>query len=156
MNHRMTQRNLPQLFLQARDHLMSHFRPILNHFGLTEQQWRVLRALNANGSLESHALCTHCQMHSASMAGVLARMQALGLIERKRIAADQRRVLVCLSAQGESLIGEMTPLIELQYQQIEQAFGEPMVNELFRALEAFVSADSGLVRRVELSARVSV
>lgn len=150
MKHRMTQRNLPHLFLQARDQLMSHFRPILNHFGLTEQQWRVLRALHAYGPLESHALCTHCQMHSASMAGVLARMSALELVERNRVVADQRRILVSLSASGSSLIEEMTPLIELQYQKIEHAFGVPMVNELFRMLEAFVAADGSLVQRIKL------
>jgi hypothetical protein len=36
--------NMPQLLLKARDSLLQHFRPILNHFGVTEQQWRIMRA----------------------------------------------------------------------------------------------------------------
>ncbi len=36
----MTQiyRNLPLLLLKAREHFMTHFRPILNQHGITEQQ----------------------------------------------------------------------------------------------------------------------
>ncbi len=138
MENRLMQRNLPQLLLSARDKLMSHFRPILNQFGLTEQQWRVLRALDAKGEIEQCDLCDLCQMHSASMAGVLARMQALDLVGRNRMATDQRRVLVRLSQHGEGLMGEITPLIETQYQLIEQAGGGPLLDELFTALNAFI------------------
>jgi len=44
-------RNLPLLLLQAREAVISHFRPLLNHFGLTEQQWRVIRVLEEKGNL---------------------------------------------------------------------------------------------------------
>lgn len=150
MKNRLTQRNLPQLFLKARDTLMSHFRPILNHFGLTEQQWRVLRALDADGEMEQCDLCTQCQMHSASMAGVLTRMEAQELVGRQRMATDQRRVLVRLGTQGVQLMQEMTPLIEAQYQLIEQAIGAPLLEKLFDALDAFNQSDTGRVKRVDL------
>ena len=42
-------RNLPQLFLRSREALLRHFRPIITHFGLTEQQWRALAATHAEG-----------------------------------------------------------------------------------------------------------
>ena len=38
-------RNLPLLLLQAREGVISRFRPILTEAGFTEQQWRVIRAL---------------------------------------------------------------------------------------------------------------
>ena len=47
-----THRNLPRLLLQARESVIAHFRPILKAHGLTEQQWRVLRALVDAGPLE--------------------------------------------------------------------------------------------------------
>ena len=38
MSRKLAYRNLPQLFLKAREELLCHFRPIISHFGLTEQQ----------------------------------------------------------------------------------------------------------------------
>jgi homoprotocatechuate degradation regulator HpaR len=137
---RITYRNLPQRFLKARECLMSHFRPILNHFGLTDQQWRILRALDECATLEPREICHLCQIHSASMAGVLARMEELALIQRSRMEGDQRRVVVRLSPKGDQLVNDMAPLIDQQYQQIEDALGKDQVDELFQALESFIAA----------------
>src|SRR6266849_5130597 len=38
-------RSLPMSLLRAREAVMRHFRPSLRDHGLTEQQWRILRAL---------------------------------------------------------------------------------------------------------------
>lgn len=150
MAHRFTHRNLPQFFLKARDALMAHFRPILNHYGLSEQQWRILRALDEHAQLEPREMCELCQIHSSSMAGILARMEETGLVQRVRFEADQRRVLVSLAPQGDALIDEMAPLIELQYQYIEQAFGQQSLAALSSALEGFIRAQAKPVRRVAL------
>ena len=88
MARRITHRNLPQLFLKARESLLLHFRPILNHFGVTEQQWRILRVLDEHAQLEPREMCELCQILSPSMTGVLSQMEELGLIERQRVAAD--------------------------------------------------------------------
>src|SRR5208283_3623306 len=40
-------RSLPMSLLRAREAVMRHFRPSLRRHGLTEQQWRILRALAA-------------------------------------------------------------------------------------------------------------
>lgn len=150
MTHRFTHRNLPQQFLKARDALMAHFRPILNHYGLSEQQWRILRALDEHARLEPRELCALCQILSSSMAGILARMEETGLVQRSRVEADQRRVLVSLAPPGHALIDEMAPLIEQQYQYLEQAFGKQALEALSAALEGFIGAQSRPVRRVAL------
>lgn len=150
MKHRITYRNLPQLFLKARESLMSHFRPILNHFGVTEQQWRILRVLDEHSQLEPRELCDLCQIQSPSMAGVLARMEDMGLVRRARLPEDQRRVMVRLAPKGDRLISEIAPLIDAQYEEIEKTFGKPTINALFSALEAFVQANGTPVPPVEL------
>ncbi|WP_052452231.1 homoprotocatechuate degradation operon regulator HpaR [Noviherbaspirillum autotrophicum] len=152
VKHRINYRNLPQLFLKARESLMSHFRPILNHFGVTEQQWRILRVLDEYGQLEPRELCEMCQFLSSSMAGVLARMEETGLIQRNRVAEDQRRVLVRLAPEGDALMSQMAPMIDLQYQHIEQAFGKRAIDELFKALEGFIAAEGESVEHVSLPA----
>lgn len=141
MQPRITYRNLPQRLLKARERLMANFRPILNRFGVTEQQWRILRALDEYEQLEPREICEMCQILSPSMAGVLARMEDFGLISRTRLAEDQRRVLVRLADKGNQLIDEIAPLIDARYQEMEQAFGKQMFDDLFQALENFIEAD---------------
>ncbi len=150
--HRITHRNLPQQFLKARDSLMAHFRPILNHFGLSEQQWRILRALDEHAQLEPREMCELCQIHSSSMAGVLARMEEMELVARTRVAADQRRVLVRLAHKGDALIDQMAPLIEAQYSALEQVFGQHTLDALSTALTDFIAAQSKPVAQVALPA----
>lgn len=135
---------------------MSHFRPILNHFGLTEQQWRILRALDEHTQLEPREICNLCQILSSSMAGVLARMEEMGLIQRSRVSGDQRRVQVRLAQKGDLLIDEMAPLIELQYEYIEQAFGKQVFDDLFNALEGFIGAESNPVQHIALPSTAPV
>ena len=147
---RIAYRNLPQLFLKARECLMAHFRPILNHYGLTDQQWRILRSLDEHDRLEPREICNLCQIHSASMTGVLARMEALQLIQRSRVAGDQRRVEVRLAPKGDQLVREMAPLIDSQYQLIEEAIGTNILADLFSSLETFIGAQSQTIAPINL------
>jgi homoprotocatechuate degradation regulator HpaR len=147
---RITHRNLPHQLLKARDALMSHFRPVLNHFGVTEQQWRILRALDERGPLEPRELCELCQILSPSMAGMLARMEEMGLVARRRVAADGRRVMVSLEPKGDRLFDEIAPLIDRQYRLMEKAWGKRVVDDLSNALEGFIAAQETPVQQVEL------
>jgi homoprotocatechuate degradation regulator HpaR len=142
--------NLPHRFLRARDSLMEHFRPILKHFGVTEQQWRILRALDEHGQLEPREICDMCQISSPSMAGMLTRMEEDDLVERGRIPGDQRRVLVHLSHKGTILLSQIGPLIDLQYSYLEQACGKKIFNELFTVLEGFIDLTKRPIKHVAL------
>ncbi|MFZ6648137.1 homoprotocatechuate degradation operon regulator HpaR [Undibacterium sp. TJN25] len=150
MKYQITYPNLPQRLLKARDFLMSNFRPVLNHYGVTEQQWRILRVLGEYGHLEPRELCDLCQILSPSMAGMLARMEDTGLIHRERVAGDQRRVTVTLAPHGEYLMSQIGALISLQYQNIEQACGKKIFAELFDVLEEFIGLEKTTIRQVAL------
>lgn len=143
-------RNLPQLLLKAREALLSHFRVILTHFGLTEQQWRVLRSLNEFGDMEPNQLCQSCQILSPSMAGVLARMQSLGLITRERAEHDHRRVIIGLTPYSRSLCEQIAPLVEAQYRLIEDTIGHALIDETYRQIDRLLSAPLDQVPGVEL------
>ena len=136
--------------LKARDSLMSHFRPILNHFGVTEQQWRILRALDEHGELEPRELCDMCQISSPSMAGILSRMEEVELIERDGIPGDQRRVIVHLSRKGTRLLSKIGPLIDKQYAYLEQACGKQIFTDLFAVLDKFIDLKHRPVKQVDL------
>lgn len=134
--------NMPQLLLKARDSLLQHFRPILNHFGVTEQQWRIMRALNESPTLEPRELCDICQISSPSMSGILARMEEIGLIGRSKFEGDQRRRKVHLSEAGASLLLQMGKLIDLQYENLEAAYGKQVFEDMRRTLEAFIALET--------------
>jgi homoprotocatechuate degradation regulator HpaR len=130
-----SRRNLPLLLLRAREGVMAHFRAILNQHGLTEQQWRVLRALLDASPLEPRQICASCQLLSASATGVLARMEELGLVQRERMAEDQRRVHVSITPKSRALARKMAPQIDAQYRQLEQALGAELLEQVYATLD---------------------
>ncbi|HMO46624.1 MAG TPA: homoprotocatechuate degradation operon regulator HpaR [Rubrivivax sp.] len=128
-------RNLALLLLQSREAVMARFRGILNRHGVTEQQWRVLRALLDESPLEPRQICERCQLLSASAAGVLARMEELGLVQRERMASDQRRVLVSITPKSRALARRIAPLAEAEYAQIEALLGAPLLAQVYDTLD---------------------
>ena len=132
-------RNLPLLLLQARDHVMSRFRPILNRHGVTEQQWRIVRLLLGTGSLEPREIGELCRISSPSLTGVLARMEELGLVSRKRFEKDQRRVNVSLTQKSRQLAVLMAPEIDATYQQLERMLGDEFCGQLYATLDQMIT-----------------
>ena len=131
-------RNLPQLLLQSREALMQRFRPMLKEHGVTEQQWRIVRALLEEGELEPRQLCERCLISSPSITGVLMRMEEAGLIERERMEHDQRRVNVTLTARAKKLGKSMTPAIELQYAELEKVVGVEPLQQVYDVLDTLL------------------
>jgi homoprotocatechuate degradation regulator HpaR len=133
-------RNLPLLLLQAREQVIARFRPILNEHGITEQQWRIVRALIDTGPLEPREIGELCRISSPSLAGVLSRMEELGYIKRKRLDHDQRRLLVSLTARSRKLSAAMAPQIEATYRGIEALIGAEFSSGFYRALDELIGA----------------
>lgn len=133
-------RNLPLLLLQAREQVIARFRPILNAHGITEQQWRIVRALLDTGPLEPREIGLLCRISSPSLAGVLARMEELGLIKRRRFDHDQRRLHVSLTPRSRALSVRMAPQIEATYRDIETLIGAEFSSRFYRALDELIGA----------------
>ena len=137
-------RNLPLLLLQAREGVLAHFRPLLNAHGVTEQQWRIVRALLTEDALEPRQIGTLCRISSPSLAGVLARMDELGLVRRERTAQDQRRVLVSLTRKSRDLAAVMAPEVEAVYARIEGHIGADFVQRFYATLDELIGLLEGL------------
>lgn len=138
MSPALRHRNLPQLMLQAREALMAQFRPILNENGVTEQQWRVIRALLTHGPLEPRQLCELCLISSSSIVGVLVRMEEAGFVHRERMTDDQRRVRVSVTASGQQLGQRMIPAIEARYTRIEEQVGVEALQQVYDVLDSLL------------------
>jgi homoprotocatechuate degradation regulator HpaR len=131
-------RNLPLLLLQARESVFANFRPILHAHGVTEQQWRVVRALLEHGPMEPKRICEVCRILSPSLAGMLSRMDDMGLVKRARLDHDQRRLLVSLTPKSRSLAAKMSPQIEATYIELEARLGERFTKDLYATLDGLI------------------
>jgi homoprotocatechuate degradation regulator HpaR len=134
----LKRRNLPLMMLQAREQVIAHFRPVLNANGITEQQWRIVRLLLETGPLEPHQIGELCRLSSPSLAGVLARMEQVGYVSRKRLANDQRRVQVSLTPRSRALASRMAPRIEAVYAHIEELMGKEFSEVFYCALDDLI------------------
>lgn len=131
-------RNLPLLLLQARERVIGRFRPLLNANGITEQQWRIVRALLETGPLEPREIVAVCGISSPSLAGVLVRMEELGFVTRERMDHDQRRLLVSLTSRSRGMAARMAPQVEAAYAELEGLVGAPLLQRLYAVLDELV------------------
>ena len=127
--------SLTLTLLQAREAAMSFFRPSLNEHGLTEQQWRIIRILEQYGELEIYQLAELACILKPSMTGVLVRMEAAGMIHRRKAEQDQRRVLVTLADKGRASFASMSQCMEANYQRLQDQFGEEKFQTLLGLLD---------------------
>lgn len=72
-------------------------------FGLTYTQYLVLLVLWERGEASVKDLGAALFLDSGTLTPVLKRLEAAGHVTRRRDAADERRVLVSLSASGQAL-----------------------------------------------------
>jgi len=123
-------RSLPMSLLRAREAVMRQFRPNLREHGLTEQQWRILRALAAIEAAEVTELARTAFLLGPSLSRILRDLEARNLIERKTAKTDQRRSMVSISKEGVKLMASVAPSSEAIYAEITQRFGARRLAEL--------------------------
>lgn len=129
-------RSLPMSLLRAREAVMRHFRPALRAHGMTEQQWRVLRALMTRPGMEVSEIAEATFLLGPSLSRILRDLEARQLIERKTAEIDQRRAMVSISAKGLKLIEAVAPTSEATYAEITRRFGARRLSELQEMLAA--------------------
>jgi homoprotocatechuate degradation regulator HpaR len=129
-------RSLPMSLLRAREAVMRHFRPSLRDHGLTEQQWRILRALAAIDAIEVTELARVAFLLGPSLSRILRDLEARHLIERRVAKSDLRRAVVSISPKGLKLIEAVAPSSEAIYAAITRRYGARKLAELQDMLHA--------------------
>src|SRR5581483_12004497 len=115
--------SLPMALLRTREAVMSLFRPGLRSHGVTEQQWRILRALAHTGPLEVTELAEATFLLAPSLSRILPDLEKRQLISRRQVDTDLRRSVVSLEPKGLRLIATHAPYSEQMYEQIAARFG---------------------------------
>ncbi|MDR2320339.1 MarR family winged helix-turn-helix transcriptional regulator [Microbacterium sp. NPDC089698] len=79
------------------------YRPILEPLGLTHPQYLAMLALWEQSPRSLGDLATALAMDPATASPLVKRLESDGLIERRRSAADERRLDIALTAKGAAL-----------------------------------------------------
>jgi homoprotocatechuate degradation regulator HpaR len=122
--------SLPMLLLRGREAVMRYFRPSLLEHDMTEQQWRVLRALTSVDEMEVMMLADATYLLPPSMSRILKDLQRRGYVSRRSDRNDLRRNLVAITPKGNDLIDTLSPRSEAAYTEIAERFGQTNFNRL--------------------------
>lgn len=79
------------------------YRPVLDDLGLTYPQYLVMLVLWESEPRGVKELGDELGLDSGTLSPLLKRLEALGLVERRRSGEDERRVAVHLTPAGSSL-----------------------------------------------------
>lgn len=120
--------------LRTREAVMRLFRPGLRKHGVTEQQWRILRALAHSGPLEVTELAQATFLLAPSLSRILPDLEKRQLLNRRQVNTDLRRNAVSLEPKGLRLIGMHAPYSEQMYAQIARRFGTERIAQLLGLL----------------------
>ena len=154
-------RSLAMLLIRSREAVMQRWRPFLHERGLTDQQWRVLRALREVDSLEIVELGKRCCIHPASLSRILPKLAAEGVISRRHNAVDQRRVIVSLSRRGRRLTEKIMADGERIYAELARDIGQERLDHLYERLEELIDllaapTRNGRARRISATPAIEI
>ncbi len=133
------ERSLPMQLMLAREAVMQRFRPHLNARGLTDQQWRIIRALNEVDAMEIADLGRICCLHVASLSRILPKLESDGLIARRISKNDQRRVIISLTPRGRRLFDEVAPESEAIYSALAREIGPVRLDQIYSLLDEVIA-----------------
>ena len=132
---RNTRRSLPIALLRAREAVMSHFRPMLAKYDVTEQQWRVIRVLAEAGTLDASDVAEKAFILAPSLTRMIKSLEERGFITRHKDTDDGRRVLLKLAPAGFAILNTVTPDTRAIYENLEARYGRERVEHLLDLLD---------------------
>ncbi|MCX4689931.1 MarR family transcriptional regulator [Kitasatospora purpeofusca] len=79
------------------------YRVLLKDLGLTYPQYLVMLVLWEHGELPVKRIGEHLRLDSGTLSPLLKRLEAAGLVHRKRSPEDERSVTVSLTGEGSAM-----------------------------------------------------
>jgi homoprotocatechuate degradation regulator HpaR len=126
--------SLPMLLLRSHQAVMAQFRPVLRRHRITEQQWRVLRALGSVDEARITRLAEMTLISKPSLSRLLPALEARRLVRRSAAAGDLRGASIRIAPAGLALIAAVSPHSEARYREIEAAIGAEAMAALYALL----------------------
>ena len=112
--------SLPMLLNRSLDAIMPPYRDLFQEFGVTEQQWRVLRVLWEQKHLTSAQISNLTLLPSPSLVGILDRLEKKDLVKRLRSTSDRREISIKITNLGRELQSKVMPKVKLIQDQTKE------------------------------------
>ncbi len=133
--------SLPMMLYRTLDAVMPRFRQIFSEFGLTEQQWRVLRVLWQHEQIAFCELADLTLIPPPSLVGVVDRLTKSGLARRRRSISDRRKVFVQATSKGQALEAKVRPRVDKAYAELRSSVNAKTWDALIAGLEQISTID---------------
>lgn len=127
-------RSLPTSLLRTREAVLRQFRPALRSVDLTEQQWRVLRALNSVPEIDATGLAMATFLLPPSLSRILRDLEKRRLITRRPDPTDLRAWLISLTDDGRATIERISDWLERTYAAMTERIGQHRLDALMTLL----------------------
>ena len=108
---------------------------------ITSPQFAALNALHREPNLDQRTLGLRVSLDRSTMAEVVSRLSARGLIRTERDARDGRRKTITLTAKGHSTLQHLIPRTHAMTARLVGSLGTKQREELLRLLTAVVKAN---------------
>lgn len=135
MQKEMSIEHLPVLMQKAREACVAETRDTLAGFGLTEQQWRVIRAAYEFGDMNAQVLAEKSAILGPSLSRILNRLEADGILTRNTSEGDLRELSIKLSATGKRLHNRVQPQLRKKYDALAERIDPRKLKQLSDLLE---------------------
>jgi homoprotocatechuate degradation regulator HpaR len=135
--------SLPMLLLRGHQAVMAQFRPLLRANRITEQQWRVLRALASVDEARITRLAEMTLISKPSLSRLLPALEARALIRRGPAADDLRGASLRIAPGGRALLRAVGPHSEARYRAIGERLGEDAMAALYDLLPRLAATLEG-------------
>ena len=111
--------------------------------GLTPGQPKVLDYLSRFGERDQKTIAAYCEIEPATVGSILARMEAAGMIVRRRRPGDRRALLVSLTERGRAAAAEVDGVFARAEAEAARGMTADEVEGLKVALERFCRSAAG-------------
>jgi DNA-binding MarR family transcriptional regulator len=128
----------------ALDHqLQAASKRMASRIGVTGPQRLALRVIGQRPSVTAGQLAAILHLHPSTLTGILARLQAAGLIERQSDVNDARKARLQLTRKGTAINASTAGTIEYTVAQALRRLPARKVTAAREVLTALASAFSG-------------
>ena len=110
---------------------------MLRELGITAQQRLIVRAIGKFPGLPPGQLASLLHLDPSTISAALVRLEAKGILERRRDARDRRRIALGLTARGRELDRPTARTIESTVKRLLDTVDARDVDSTIRMLEAF-------------------
>jgi DNA-binding MarR family transcriptional regulator len=122
--------------LRTADQLQIRFARLFRRFGLTPQQYNVLRILRGEGrALPILEVAARMITVVPGITGLIDRLEFAGLVERKRCDHDRRVIYVAIATKAVDLLAEIDEPLEKLHRQTLGHMTPEELSSLSRLLE---------------------